>query len=174
MMGIVFFFFCKQKTAYEMRIGDWSSDGCSSDLVEVVGELIGGADGTARNLVEAALKAGKGGVTANKAMLAMHGAKLAALAEKNKAPLAFEAAVAGGIPIVKALREGLIGNRIDSITGILNGTCNYILTEMRTTGRDFGEVLAEAQALGYAEADPSFDVVGIDADRRTQRLNSSH
>src|SRR3546814_13978376 len=96
-------------------------------------------------------------------MLAMHGAKLAARAEKNKAPLAFEAAVAGGIPIVKALREGLIGNRIDSITGILNGTCNYILTEMRTTGRDFGEVLAEAQALGYAEADPSFDVDGIDA-----------
>jgi homoserine dehydrogenase len=140
--------------------------------VEVVVELIGGADGTARNLVEAALKAGKGVVTANKAMLAMHGGRLAALAEKNSAPLAFEAAVAGGIPIVKALREGLVGNRIDSITGILNGTCNYILTEMRTTGRDFGEVLNEAQKLGYAEADPSFDVDGIDAAHKLAVLTS--
>ena len=131
--------------------------------VDVVVELIGGADGVARRLCEAALKAGKGVVTANKAMLAMHGDKLAALAEKQNAPLAFEAAVAGGIPILKALREGLAGNGIKQLHGILNGTCNYILTEMRETGRDFADVLSEAQALGYAEADPSFDIDGVDA-----------
>lgn len=140
--------------------------------VEVVVELIGGADGKARQLVETALKSGKGVVTANKAMLAMHGAKIAALAETKQAPLAFEAAVAGGIPILKALREGLVGNRIERITGILNGTCNYILTEMRETGRDFAEVLKEAQKLGYAEADPSFDVDGVDAAHKLAVLTS--
>ena len=93
----------------------------------------------------------------------MHGAELAALAEKRGGILAFEAAVAGGIPIIKALREGLVGNRVRRLYGILNGTCNYILTTMRETGRDFDDVLAEAQAAGYAEADPSFDVDGIDA-----------
>lgn len=140
--------------------------------VDLVVELIGGADGKARQLVEAALKAGKSVVTANKAMLAMHGAALAGLAEANNASLGFEAAVAGGIPIVKALREGLIGNRVEAITGILNGTCNYILTEMRTTGRDFGEVLKEAQQLGYAEADPSFDIDGVDAAHKLAVLTS--
>lgn len=140
--------------------------------VEVVVELIGGADGKARALVETALKLGKGVVTANKAMLAMHGAKIAAMAEVKQAPLAFEAAVAGGIPILKALREGLIGNRVERITGILNGTCNYILTEMRETGRDFAEVLKEAQKLGYAEADPSFDVDGVDAAHKLAVLTS--
>ncbi|WP_374467574.1 homoserine dehydrogenase [Ferrovibrio sp.] len=140
--------------------------------VEVVVELIGGADGKARQLVETALKLGKGVVTANKAMLAMHGAKIAALAETKQAPLAFEAAVAGGIPILKALREGLVGNRVERITGILNGTCNYILTEMRETGRDFVEVLKEAQKLGYAEADPSFDVDGVDAAHKLAVLTS--
>jgi homoserine dehydrogenase len=140
--------------------------------VEVVVELIGGADGKARQLVETALKLGKGVVTANKAMLAMHGAKIAALAETKQAPLAFEAAVAGGIPILKALREGLVGNRVERITGILNGTCNYILTEMRETGRDFAEVLKEAQKLGYAEADPSFDVDGVDAAHKLAVLTS--
>jgi homoserine dehydrogenase len=140
--------------------------------VEVVVELIGGADGKARALVETALKLGKGVVTANKAMLAMHGAKIAAMAEIKQAPLAFEAAVAGGIPILKALREGLIGNRVERITGILNGTCNYILTEMRETGRDFAEVLKEAQKLGYAEADPSFDVDGVDAAHKLAVLTS--
>lgn len=140
--------------------------------VEVVVELIGGADGKARALVETALKLGKGVVTANKAMLAMHGAKIAAMAELKQAPLAFEAAVAGGIPILKALREGLIGNRVERITGILNGTCNYILTEMRETGRDFAEVLKEAQKLGYAEADPSFDVDGVDAAHKLAVLTS--
>jgi homoserine dehydrogenase len=131
--------------------------------IDVVVELIGGSGGIARKLAERALRAGKHVVTANKALLAMHGAELAALAERRGAILAFEAAVAGGIPIIKALREGLVGNRVARLYGILNGTCNYILTTMRETGRDFDVVLAEAQAAGYAEADPSFDVDGIDA-----------
>jgi homoserine dehydrogenase len=131
--------------------------------VDVVVEVIGGADGIARATVEAALAARKPVVTANKAMLALHGAELAAAAEDAGTPLAFEAAVAGGIPAIKALREGLAANRILRVAGILNGTCNYILTTMRDTGRAFAEVLAEAQAHGYAEADPAFDIDGIDA-----------
>jgi homoserine dehydrogenase len=131
--------------------------------VDVVVELIGGADGPARALAEAAIAAGKPLVTANKAMLAVHGAALAAAAERGNVPLGFEAAVAGGIPVIKALREGLAGNHISRIAGILNGTCNYILTQMRERGREFAEVLADAQKLGYAEADPSFDIDGIDA-----------
>jgi homoserine dehydrogenase len=131
--------------------------------VDAVVELIGGSDGPARTLVQAALAAGKPVVTANKAMLAVHGASLAAAAEQRGVPLAFEAAVAGGIPVIKALREGLAANRIQRIAGILNGTCNYILTQMRERGREFAEVLADAQKLGYAEADPSFDIDGIDA-----------
>ncbi|SDD39260.1 homoserine dehydrogenase [Belnapia rosea] len=130
---------------------------------DVVVELIGGSDGPARALVEAAIAAGKPVVTANKALLAVHGAAIAELAEARGVPLAFEAAVAGGIPAIKGLREGLAGNRIRRVAGILNGTCNYILTVMREQGREFAEVLAEAQALGYAEADPSFDIDGIDA-----------
>jgi homoserine dehydrogenase len=130
---------------------------------DVVVEAIGGADGPARAVVEAALAAGKPVVTANKALLAVHGEALARQAERRGVPLAFEAAVAGGIPVIKALREGLAGNRITRVAGILNGTCNYILTVMRESGREFAEVLAEAQQLGYAEADPSFDVDGIDA-----------
>lgn len=131
--------------------------------IDVVVELIGGSGGVARRLVQKALASGKHVVTANKALLALHGAELAAAAEKRQRILAFEAAVAGGIPIIKALREGLVGNRVKRLYGILNGTCNYILTTMRETGRDFGVVLAEAQAAGYAEADPTFDVDGIDA-----------
>ena len=131
--------------------------------IDVVIELIGGSRGIARQLVQRALASGKHVVTANKALLAMHGAELAALAEKKGRILAFEAAVAGGIPIIKALREGLVGNRVKRLYGILNGTCNYILTTMREPGRDFDVVLAEAQPAGYAEADPSFDVDGIDA-----------
>jgi len=131
--------------------------------IDVVVELIGGSGGVARRLVQKALASGKHVVTANKALLALHGAELAAAAEKKQAILAFEAAVAGGIPIIKALREGLVGNRVKRLYGILNGTCNYILTTMRETGRDFDVVLAEAQAAGYAEADPTFDVDGIDA-----------
>ena len=133
------------------------------DDVDIVVELMGGEGGAAKALAEAALAAGKPVVTANKALLAMHGTALAGLAEANGAVLAFEAAVAGAIPIVKTMREGLAGNRFHRIAGILNGTCNYILTQMQSTGRDFAEVLAEAQALGYAEADPSFDIDGIDA-----------
>lgn len=131
--------------------------------VDVVVEVIGGSEGPAKALVEAAIAAGKPVVTANKALLALHGAALAAAAEKGGVTLAFEAAVAGGIPVIKALREGLAGNRIKSVAGILNGTCNYILTVMRERGREFAEVLADAQKLGYAEADPAFDVDGIDA-----------
>lgn len=131
--------------------------------VDVVVELIGGAEGPAKALVERALAAGKSVVTANKALIATHGAVLAAAAEAAGVALAYEAAVAGGIPVIKALREGLAGNRVDRVTGILNGTCNYILTTMREAGRDFAEVLADAQALGYAEADPAFDIDGVDA-----------
>ncbi len=131
--------------------------------VDVFVELIGGSDGIAKQAVEAALAAGKHVVTANKALLAHHGAALAKTAESAGLTLAFEAAVAGGIPAIKGLREGLAANNIREVHGILNGTCNYILTEMRTTGRDFADVLADAQRLGYAEADPSFDVDGVDA-----------
>jgi homoserine dehydrogenase len=140
--------------------------------VDLVVELIGGSEGVAKHLVEAALEAGKPVVTANKALVAHHGAALAALAEGKGASLHFEAAVAGGIPVIKALREGLAGNSFLRITGILNGTCNYILTTMRETGRDFGDVLAEAQALGYAEADPSFDIDGVDTAHKLALLTA--
>jgi homoserine dehydrogenase len=131
--------------------------------LDAVVELIGGSEGPARRLVEAALRAGRPVVTANKALLAIHGAELAEVAAAKGAALAFEAAVAGGIPAIKALREGLAANRIGRVAGILNGTCNYILTVMREQRRDFAEVLAEAQRLGYAEADPAFDIDGVDA-----------
>ncbi len=130
--------------------------------VAVLVELVGGTT-VARELVEAALRAGKHVVTANKALIAEHGNALFALAVEHNVQLRYEAAIAGGIPIVKALREGLSGNRIEWLAGIINGTTNFILTEMRDKGRDFADVLAEAQALGYAEADPTFDVEGIDA-----------
>lgn len=135
----------------------------SDPKVDVVLELIGGAEGSARALVEAALKAGKPVVTANKALLAIHGAALATLAGENNTSLLFEASVAGGIPAIKLVREGLAADHLLRVGGILNGTCNYILTAMRETGRDFDDILAEAQALGYAEADPSTDVDGWDA-----------
>jgi homoserine dehydrogenase len=131
--------------------------------VDVVVELVGGADGPALALARRALAAGKGLVTANKAMIAHHGMELAEAAEQAGVPLKFEAAVAGGIPVIKGLREGAAANRIERIYGILNGTCNYILSTMERSGRDFGEVLKEAQDLGYAEADPSFDIEGVDA-----------
>jgi len=131
--------------------------------VDVIVECIGGSEGPARALVEAALEAGRPVVTANKALMATHGAALAALAEQRGVPLAFEAAVAGGIPAIKAIREGLAANRLSRVTGILNGTCNYILTSMREKGREFSEALADAQRLGYAEADPAMDVDGTDA-----------
>ncbi len=139
---------------------------------DVLVELIGGADGIARAACEAALDAGRDVVTANKALLAKHGTGIARRAEASGRTLGYEAAVAGGIPIVKALREGLAANRIAAIYGILNGTCNYILTEMRTTGRPFEDVLADAQALGYAEADPHFDIDGIDAAHKLSILTA--
>jgi homoserine dehydrogenase len=141
--------------------------------IDAVVELIGGSDGIARAVVETALKQGKHVVTANKALMARHGTALAESAEGAGLALAFEASVAGGIPIIKALREGLSGNRLDRVYGILNGTCNYILTTMRESGREFGEVLAEAQKLGYAEADPSFDIDGVDAAHKLAVLASA-
>ncbi len=131
--------------------------------IDCVVELIGGSEGVAYDLVKAALNAGKDVVTANKALLAHHGDELARLAEDKGGALAYEAAVAGGIPIIKTLREGFAANRISGLHGILNGTCNYILTEMRESGRSFDAVLKDAQDLGYAEADPTFDIDGIDA-----------
>ncbi len=131
--------------------------------VDVVVEMVGGSDGPALALARTTIEAGKALVTANKAMIAHHGLELAAKAEEHKVALKFEAAVAGGIPVIKALREGAAANEIERVYGILNGTCNYILTVMEDTGRDFGDVLGEAQAKGYAEADPAFDVEGTDA-----------
>jgi len=139
--------------------------------IDAVVELIGGQGGVARRLAEATLKNGKPLVTANKALLAHHGHDLALLAEKNGAPLMYEAAVAGGVPIIKALREGFAGNNISAVYGILNGTCNYILTAMREAGRDFRDVLKEAQKLGYAEANPSFDIDGIDTAHKLNILS---
>jgi len=144
----------------------WHDDAASlaadPDL-DVVVELIGGAEGAAREAVEGALSRGTPVVSANKALLALHGASLSALSARHEAPLLFEAAVAGGVPAIKLVREGLAGDRLLRVGGILNGTCNYILTTMRETGRAFADVLADAQALGYAEADPSTDVDGWDA-----------
>lgn len=131
--------------------------------VDVVVELIGGAEGIARRLVEASLQASRPVVTANKALIATHGGELARLAEAQGVPLLFEAAVMGGTPAVKMLREGLVGDEVVGVQGILNGTCNFILSEMERRGAVFGEVLAEAQALGFAEADPTTDVGGFDA-----------
>jgi homoserine dehydrogenase len=131
--------------------------------VDVVCELIGGSEGLAKELVEAAFASGKSVVTANKALLAHHGSALAKQAEAGGVALGYEAAVAGGIPVIRALRDGLVADRVRRVYGILNGTCNYILTAMRETGGSFDDILAEAQRLGYAEADPSFDVDGVDA-----------
>ena len=142
----------------------------SLDNVDAVVELIGGDGEPALPLVEAALANGKHVVTANKALMSRHGARLAAEAEAGGLALMAEASVGGGIPCLKMLREGLAANRIDRVSGILNGTCNYILTEMASTGRDFDAVLKEAQDLGYAEADPSFDIDGIDAAQKLSLL----
>ncbi len=139
---------------------------------DVVVELIGGDEGVARQLVEASLQNGKHVVTANKALLAKHGKPLAELAESKGLQLKFEAAVAGGIPIVTTLREALIAHGVDAVKGILNGTCNYILTEMEVTGRGFAEVLKDAQALGYAEADPTLDVGGGDTAHKLALLSA--
>ncbi|MCB9640477.1 MAG: homoserine dehydrogenase [Myxococcales bacterium] len=144
----------------------------TAEEVDVVVEVMGGSGDPAKALVEAALRAKKPVVTANKALLAEHGRALAQLEEETKTALCAEAAVAGGIPILKTLREGLAANTIFELHGILNGTCNYILTEMLETGRDFAEVLQEAQTLGYAEADPSFDIDGVDAAHKLTLLSA--
>jgi homoserine dehydrogenase len=147
-------------------------DLASMDNVDVVVELIGGSEGVALDLVQAAIANGKHVITANKALLAHHGYKLAVQAEKAGVMLAAEASVAGGIPVLKTLRESLSGNQITRITGILNGTCNYILSIMQHQARDFDDVLAEAQALGYAEADPGFDIDGVDAGHKLALLGA--
>jgi len=161
------------------RTGDISGFAWEPDAIalaktkaDVVVELIGGEDGVARATVEAALQAGKHVVTANKALLARHGARLALLTEDKSLALKFEAAIAGGIPIVKALRESLIAHGVVAVRGILNGTCNFILTNMEATGRPFSEVLRDAQSLGYAEADPSLDVGGGDTAHKLALLSS--
>ena len=139
--------------------------------IDIVVELIGGY-GIARTLVLEAIAAGKHVVTANKALLAVHGSEIFSAAQERGVTVAFEAAVAGGIPIIKSLREGLTANRIQWIAGIINGTTNFILSEMRDKGLDFGVVLAEAQRLGYAEADPTFDIEGVDAAHKATLLAS--
>jgi len=139
--------------------------------IQIVVELIGGED-LARDLVMQAISNGKHVVTANKALIAKHGNKIFSAAQNQGVMVAFEAAVAGGIPVIKAVREGLAGNQIQWLAGIINGTGNFILTEMRDKGSDFDDVLAEAQRLGYAEADPTFDVEGIDAAHKLTILAS--
>lgn len=158
----------------------WHDDAVSlakDGNVDVVCELIGGIEGIALRVCEAAIGSGKHVVTANKAMLAVHGTRLAKSAEKQGVEIHYEAAVAGGIPIIKAMREGLSGNDVTGVLGILNGTCNYILTNMHDAAlagesRDFETVLDEAQRLGYAEADPSTDIDGIDAAHKLAILTS--
>ncbi len=152
----------------------WAETRTLADIsgVDVVAELVGGSEGVALDLANATIANGRSLVTANKAMIAHHGLALAAAAEKAGVALKYEAAVAGGIPVIKGLREGAAANEIARVYGILNGTCNYILTTMEDEGRDFGDVLADAQALGYAEADPAFDVDGIDAAHKLSILAS--
>jgi homoserine dehydrogenase len=157
----------------------WVDDtvGLARSQADVVVELIGGADGPALALARNSIANGRAFVTANKAMIAHHGLELAQAAEQAGVPLKYEAAVAGGIPVIKGLREGAAANELAHVYGILNGTCNYILTTMEAGqenrgGRDFAEVLSEAQALGYAEADPSFDIDGVDAAHKLSILAS--
>lgn len=154
--------------AFHEDAGDLADD----PNVDVVVELIGGADGPARDVVERGLSAGKPTVTANKALLAAHGLALADLSEKSGAAVFYEAAVAGGIPAIRALRDAAPGQKVSRVSGILNGTCNYILTRMEREGAAFADVLADAQELGYAEADPTFDVDGFDTAHKLAILTS--
>ena len=155
----------------DLRVTQQAVDVVNDPEIDIVVELIGGYS-PAKELVLQAIENGKHVVTANKALIAMHGDEIFAKAQKKGVMVAFEAAVAGGIPIIKAMREGLSANHIEWLAGIINGTGNFILTEMRDKGRDFADVLAEAQALGYAEADPTFDVEGIDAAHKLSILSS--
>ena len=142
------------------------------DNIDVVIELVGGSEGVAKELVEKAITNGKSVITANKALVATHGNNIGELVAKHDVMFGYEAAVAGGIPIIKTIREGLASNRLGKIYGILNGTCNYILSVMRETGQEFEDILADAQRLGYAEADPSFDVDGVDAAHKLAILSA--
>jgi homoserine dehydrogenase len=160
---------------FELKKAEWFSDPVAlarSEDIDLFVELIGGAGDPARSAVEAALSAGKPVVTANKALLAKHGVRLAALAEQHGVALNFEASAGAAIPVVKTLREELAGNAIERIYGILNGTCNYILTRMEQDNLPFAECLADAQRLGYAEADPSFDIEGHDTAQKLAILSS--
>mgnify|MGYP001404673582 CR=1 FL=1 len=165
----------RRNRGFDLTSVAWHDDPVSmaqqSDI-DVVVELIGGSDGPAKQVCEAAITTGHDVVTANKALLAHHGNTLAREAEKKGVSLNYEAAVAAGIPIIKALREGLAANRIERVYGILNGTCNYILSAMRDTGRNFEDVLTDAQEFGYAEADPAMDVDGIDSAHKLALLSS--
>lgn len=154
-----------------IELSDSASDVVDSPDIDIVVELMGGTD-TAKQAVLAAINNGKHVVTANKALIAIHGNEIFAAAQQKGVVVSFEPAVAGGIPIIKAIREGLTANRINRVAGIINGTGNYILTEMRDHGRSFADALADAQALGYAEADPEFDVEGIDAAHKLTILAS--
>ncbi len=154
-----------------IKLTDDASNVVNDPEIDIVVELIGGYE-PARKLVMQAIANGKHVVTANKALIAIHGNEIFKAAQEKGVMVAFEAAVAGGIPIIKAIREGLAGNSIEWLAGIINGTGNFILTEMRDKGRDFNDVLAEAQELGYAEADPTFDVEGIDAAHKLTILAS--
>jgi homoserine dehydrogenase len=165
----------KQRGDHDLSAYQWHDDPADmakGDGIDVLVELIGGDNGPARDSVEAALKSGKHVVTANKALLAHHGADLARLADAAGVALNYEAAVAGAIPVIKTLRENLAGNEITRVFGILNGTCNYILTKMEAEERDFADVLKEAQDLGYAEADPTFDIGGFDTAHKLAVLTS--
>jgi homoserine dehydrogenase len=164
-----------QKRGVDLSPYEWVDDMTTLAArpdIDVVVELIGGSDGPALTLARQCLAAGKPFITANKAMIAHHGMALAEIAERSGVALKYEAAVAGGIPVIKGLREGAAANEISRVYGILNGTCNYILTTMEKEGRGFDEVLKEAQDLGYAEADPSFDIDGIDAAHKLSILAS--
>ena len=154
---------------------DWEDDPVAlarRDDIDVFVELMGGADGPAKAATEAAIATGKDVVTANKAMLALHGQDLATAAEAKGRVIRFEAAVAGGIPVIKALGEGLAGNEIERVVGVMNGTCNFILTQMESTGSSYQEIFDEAASLGYLEADPTLDVGGIDAAHKLALLAS--
>ena len=157
-------------TRYEWE-DDMSALAARADI-DLVAELIGGSDGPALTLARNSFAAGKSFVTANKAMVAHHGLMLAEQAERAGLAFKYEAAVAGGIPVIKGLREGAAANAIERVYGILNGTCNYILSTMENTGRNFGDVLKDAQQLGYAEADPGFDIDGVDAAHKLSILSS--
>ena len=164
-----------KKRDVDLTGAEWITD-CRDiadiDNIDVVIELVGGSDGVAKELVEKSITNGKSVITANKALVATHGNNIGELVAKHDVMFGYEAAVAGGIPIIKTIREGLASNRLSKIYGILNGTCNYILSVMRETGQEFEDILADAQRLGYAEADPSFDVDGVDAAHKLAILSA--